>query len=470
MNKKHSYRAVGVDNFYLPKVIQCLVLGCIVAIDVAKSKFVAALANTQGQVLALLRFTHPTETLKFLSIVRELQTKCASTTAVMEPTGTYGDALRYQLHELGLPVHMSPPKQTHDYGECMDGVPGMHDPKAATVLAHLHTTRPGRRWTPETLERRDVRAALEDRARFMKMQEPLYGQLEALRARHWPELELYLRIREQVSALHLLRVFGGPTAVKADPAAAAALLRQASHRGLDETRINGVLVCANESLGVPMTERERQRVMALAADVLELDKRIDKVDAELRERTEANECTRHMRSLVGVACAAAIDAFVGPPTDYANPRIWIKAMGMNFKRKQSGNKEGPLQITKRGAPMVRKLLFLAALRLIQKEPLVAAWYRNRTSYQASTKEVSQKLKAVIAVCRKLIKALWHVGQGKAFDPEKLFDVHRLAKQLENAPATRRPQKRTRMSGAPVADPAGAPAPAPSAAPSLAPAT
>ena len=35
------------------------------------------------------------------------------------------------------------------------------------------------------------------------------------------------------------------------------------------------------------------------------------------------------------------------------------------------------------------------------------------------------MKAVVAVMRKLARALWHVGQGKRFDAAKLFDVSRL---------------------------------------------
>jgi len=35
------------------------------------------------------------------------------------------------------------------------------------------------------------------------------------------------------------------------------------------------------------------------------------------------------------------------------------------------------------------------------------------------------MKAVVAVMRKLARALWYVGQGKPFDAAKLFDVNRL---------------------------------------------
>jgi len=49
-----------------------------------------------------------------------------------------------------------------------------------------------------------------------------------------------------------------------------------------------------------------------------------------------------------------------------------------------------------------------------------AWYRARESHKAK-----QSLKAVVALMRKLARALWHVGRGATFDPRKLFDARRL---------------------------------------------
>jgi hypothetical protein len=46
-------------------------------------------------------------------------------------------------------------------------------------------------------------------------------------------------------------------------------------------------------------------------------------------------------------------------------------------------------------------------------------YRARQSHKAK-----QSLKAVVALMRKLARALWHVGRGALFDPSKLFDTRR----------------------------------------------
>ena len=55
----------------------------------------------------------------------------------LEPTGTYGDALRHALGQAGLAVHRVSPKAAADYAETFDGVPSQHDGKDAAVVAEL---------------------------------------------------------------------------------------------------------------------------------------------------------------------------------------------------------------------------------------------------------------------------------------------------------------------------------------------
>jgi hypothetical protein len=112
-----------------------------------------------------------------------------------------------------------------------------------------------------------------------------------------------------------------------------------------------------------------------------------------------------------------------------------KAVGINLKVKSSGEGEGKLHITKRGPAQVRQLLYLAVLRLLQTDQIVAAWCRARKSYGGE----SGKRKAIVAVMRKLVRALWHVARGAAFDATKLFDVRR----LDLTPTTNESAKRKR---------------------------
>jgi hypothetical protein len=104
-----------------------------------------------------------------------------------------------------------------------------------------------------------------------------------------------------------------------------------------------------------------------------------------------------------------------------NARAFEKACGLNLKEKSSGELKGKLSLTKRGPSVVRQIIYLAALRLLQREPLMKLWYERRKSYGDGSRQ-----RAVVAVMRKLIKALWHVARGAEFDIAKLVDVRRLA--------------------------------------------
>jgi hypothetical protein len=58
-----------------------------------------------------------------LGLLAELRAGGYTLEAVMEPSGTYGDVLRYQLLEAGIPVFRVSGKRTHDAREVYDGGP-----------------------------------------------------------------------------------------------------------------------------------------------------------------------------------------------------------------------------------------------------------------------------------------------------------------------------------------------------------
>jgi len=74
-------------------------------------------------------------------------------TVALEPTGTYGDALRQSLGDAGLSVQRVSGKASRDYSEVFDGVPSSHDGKDATVVAELAAIGKGRSWpTPQVTD------------------------------------------------------------------------------------------------------------------------------------------------------------------------------------------------------------------------------------------------------------------------------------------------------------------------------
>ena len=124
--------------------------------------------------------------------------------------------------------------------------------------------------------------------------------------------------------------------------------------------------------------------------------------------------------MVGKVTAATLVSKVGDFREYGSIRALEKALGLNLKERSSGKHQGQLKITKRGPGICRFYLYLAVLRLVQWDPIVAAWYRKKVARDGGIKK-----KAIVALMRKVVAALWHVARGAKFDSRRLFNTAKL---------------------------------------------
>lgn len=428
MAKKHIYKTVDVEKIDLAKLLAVVVTGYVLAVDVAKTKFVAAIADPQGKILQLFRFAHPKQTLALLELVRRLRERHL-VQVVMEPTGVYGDTVRYQCEKSGCEIFMVRPKHTHDFAELYDGVPSMHDGKAACVLAELHASGRSKKWQPDSEPARELRALVDQRRFYSTLIKPAQGQLEAMMSRWWPGFEGVLDIYQSKTARKLLLEYASASEVAKCEPEALEFMRRVSHGKLSIEKRRRVIEAAKSNLAQPMLPEEAQLVRSIVGQVDELTNRIDEIDEKLRPVVQGNETLRRMAGLVGTGTAASLMALVGNPLDYCSAGAYEKSLGGNLKVSSSGERAGQLAITKRGSSHCRQLMYLAALRQIQDCAITRAWYQKRKCYTAGPKK-----KAVVAVMRKLIKALWHVARGNNYDPTKLYDIRQLNLSADNEKA------------------------------------
>lgn len=247
-------------------------------------------------------------------------------------------------------------------------------------------------------------------------------------------------VREQVSALQLLRTFPNPATAAKAPEEVAKLLRETSRGRLSEEAMQGVIEDAQKTLGVPMVPEEEQYLQTLAQHLLESRGAIQDMDKKFREMAKTDAVLERLSRWMGAYSAAVIVSHVNP-LQYDSVRKLEKGCGLNMREESSGQTSGPVSITKRGSPLARQVLFLFAMRVIQESSVVRAWYEGRAGYKAGAKS-----RAVVAVMRKLVKAMFHVARGADFDETKLFDVKRLKLDpkptSDSAPTPKGPTPRT----------------------------
>ena len=384
------------------------------AVDVAKENFVATLLDAEQRALVTLKWRHPGETLEVLDHIGRLG-QCCQVEAVMEPSGSYGDALAWRLREAGIALYRVAPKRVHDAAEVFDGVPSLHDAKAASLIGRLHLQGASQPWPAPSPQCREL-APLIARLELLKERHQAgLNRLEAQLSRHWPE-SLRTMGLDSVSLHQLIAQYGDAASVGADPQGAAALLRRSGRAGLSEQKIRALVASAAHSLGVPCVPTERALLQWLAEDVGQTHRQLRTLEHSLQRHVEHTPALSQM----GQVSAAVMSAALGAPQEYPDAHSYLKAMGLNLKERSSGKHRGQLKITKRGPSAARLYLYFAALRLIAHEPTVRRWYALKTQRPGAVKQ-----KTVIELMHKLAKALWHVARGQCFMPEKLFNLHAL---------------------------------------------
>ena len=139
---KRRFKATKIQDVRLNELLEAVAgRRLVVGIDVAKREQFAAVREYRGEpeeTVLLVSWKHPEETTQFVEICQALAGAASLVEAVMEPTGTYGDPIRYELIAAGIPVFRAGAKRSHDAAEVFDGVHSMHDRKAAWVLTRLH--------------------------------------------------------------------------------------------------------------------------------------------------------------------------------------------------------------------------------------------------------------------------------------------------------------------------------------------
>jgi transposase len=419
--KSRAYRGTDVNRVDVGSLTrghagQALVVG----VDVGKFQVVAVGRWADGRFERPWRVANPSQVGALVGLLRELAAARAVTVA-LEPSGTYGDALRQALQDAGLGMQRVSPKAAHDYAEVFDGVPSQHDGKDAAVVAELAALGKAAPWPyrPPSEWEQELAYWVEWLDAQGHILTTWQGRMEALLSRHWPEATRVLGV-SSATLLRLLEVYGGPAGLAADPQAVARLQGWGG-RFLDVEKAEQLVASAGKTVGVRQGAWDQRRLQEYARQALQARREVRRGQRQLRHLAAGEAILQAQGRVVGVPTACVLWSCVGDPRNYPCGAAYRKAMGLNLTERSSGTYQGKLKISKRGQPRARKWLYFAALRLV-KQPGVAEWYQAQKGTHGR-----EAKRAVVGVMRKLVLALHKVAvSGVAFEAGKLFPGRVLA--------------------------------------------
>ena len=262
--KKHTYRSKNVNKINFSQIKERLANEPVVfAIDIAKEKQYGLLSNASGTVSEFIRWNHPEQTVELLSALKGLE---CPIDIVLESTGTYGDALRFQFRNCGFNIYQMNAKRVKDASEIYDGVPSQHDAKSAMIITRLHREKLSQLWVELSDDERTMNALRREYDLHQSQYQRNQNRLEAYLNRHWPEVG-YLLSLDSVTLENLLIEYGSPDRIAADAENAANNMRQWGRCLLSDAKIEAVINSACNTLGQACIESEVHYLQALAEEM-----------------------------------------------------------------------------------------------------------------------------------------------------------------------------------------------------------
>jgi transposase len=423
MSKSKAYSAVAVNGVEVRRLTegrggQEVVAGA----DIGKYEILVVPRWGNADFGRPWRVCNPEQIPQLVGLLAELAVGRRLRVA-MEPSGTYGDALRQALHDAALEVWRVSPKAAHDYAEIFDGVPSQHDGKDAAVVAELAALGKASVWAYQEKPAWEQELGcwvdwLEAQRRLLALWS---ARLEALLARHWPEATRQMKVTS-AALLRALVHYGGPQALAADAQAEARLAEWGGY-WLGPDKVRRLLTGARGSVGIRQGEVQTRQVQQYARQAFAARQQVRRSLRELTRLVRGREGLEAQARAVGAGTACVLWASVGDPRDYGCGQAYRKAMGLNLTERSSGTSQGKLHISKRGNPRVRQWLYLAALRQVKKAG-VRQWFEAKKG-----RDNQEGKRALVAVMRKLALALYQVGaRGATFEAGRLFPGKARAQQ------------------------------------------
>jgi transposase len=195
-----------------------------------------------------------------------------------------------------------------------------------------------------------------------------------------------------------------------------ALLRGASRGRYGAARATQLLAAAATSIGLregtaPLVTRLHY-LLEEAARLQDYQRALEQQQAAALRLVPYAAALLQLRGL-GVGTVATLLGEAGDLRGFRRARQLLKHAGLNLYELSSGEHRGQRRLTKRGRPGLRRILYMAALRLLKRGAPLHGYYHRLRARLAGTP-------AVVAVMRKLLRvvhALVHSGQ--AYDALRL---------------------------------------------------
>jgi len=314
-----------------------------------------------------------------------------------ESTGPYAGPLLHYLMKRRVKLVQVNPMHTKRLKELQGNSPNKTDQKVIADIIEL-----GHALTvviPEGVAA-ELRRLTQARERAIQRRTALFNQLQDLAFIVFPEFSQVMKDVKTVTSQYLLKHYPTPQDIINYWLDALAVTMKKTSRGkLGQERAREVYEAARESAGI---KEGQTSILLEIREILALIETSDRFIVEIeKERSCHLDKIPYKNSIlslkgIGEITAAGLIGEVGDFTKFGTISEITKLAGLDLFEVSSGKHKGERNISKRGRPLMRKLLFFAAINVVRKGGIM------HEQYQKYIKRGMPGMKALIAIARKLL--------------------------------------------------------------------
>jgi transposase len=329
-----------------------------------------------------------------------------------ESTGPYGKPLSHYLMKFDVKQVQINPFHTKRVKELGDNSPLKTDRKDPRVLADIIELGHWLSVVVPTGAAAELRELGHTRERLIVLRTAEYNRLQNLLSVFFPEFLNIMKSVRTKSALCLLLDYPSSEDIIALGCDNLIKYLHTISRGcLSSERSRMLFEAAVNTIGV------REGKNSMADEVRFIIQRILLYNCQISAKEEMIK--RYLSNIpvsynllsikgIGPITVGVIIGEIGSFDAFSSPRAVIKLAGLNLYEVSSGGHIGIRRISKRGRHLLRKILFFAAINVIRKGGILHDYYQKLIN------NGMLRMKALIAVMRKLLKIMFALARDKTF--------------------------------------------------------
>lgn len=321
-----------------------------------------------------------------------------------ESTGPYAEPLMQYLRKKSVRIVQVNPMHTKRLKELQGNSPNKTDYKDPKVIADIIEL--GHALTvviPEGVAA-ELRRLTQARERSMQRRIALLSQLHDLVYLLFPEFLQVMKNIKTKTAQYVLKHYPTPQhIIEYGLGELTKILKKISRGKLSKGCADALYEAASTSIGIIGGQRSIVlEVREILTHIEASEQFINRIEEEMSNNLKQVSYSRFIVSLrgIGEVTAAGLIGEVGDFSKFSTIAEIEKLAGLDLFEISSGKHKGNRRISKRGRSLMRKLLFFASINVVRKGGVL------HEAYQRLLNRGKPKLKALIAIARKLLRIIF----------------------------------------------------------------